>query len=93
MADSVSAVASISSAVIEKKAWTRVLLLPCRLRVDLPIPNFTVADTLGLRRGSVINARWRVGEDIPLRLNGELVACGAFEVVGNHLAVRLTDLV
>ena len=49
--------------------------------------------TLGLRRGSVINARWRVGEDIPLRLNGELVACGAFEVVGNHLAVRLTDLV
>jgi flagellar motor switch/type III secretory pathway protein FliN len=46
-----------------------------------------------LKPSSVINSHWRVGTDIPLRLNGELIASGEFEVVGNNLAVRLTELV
>jgi len=72
--------------------WVPVLRLPCELIVDLPLPGFTVADFLQLRTGSVINAHWRLGLDVPLRLNGMLIAAGEFEVVGNGLAVRLTEL-
>ncbi len=79
--------------VADPDAWARVLPLPCRLTVDVPLPGFTVADGLRLQRGSVINSHWAEGADIPLRVNGELIAHGEFEVVGNHLAVRLTELV
>jgi flagellar motor switch/type III secretory pathway protein FliN len=78
--------------VVDPDAWAQVLLLPCRLSVDVPLPGFTVADALRLRPGSVINSQWHIGTDIPLRLNGELIARGEFEVVGNQLAVRLTEL-
>jgi flagellar motor switch/type III secretory pathway protein FliN len=77
----------------EDKRWNPVLGLPCELLVDLPIPGFRIADLLQLRPGSVINAVWRVGQDIPLRLNGTLMGWGEFEVKGNSLAVRLTELV
>jgi flagellar motor switch/type III secretory pathway protein FliN len=82
-----------SSPVADPDTWAQVGLLPCRLAVDVPLPGFTVADALRLRRNSVINSHWSVGADIPLRLNGELIARAEFEVAGNHLAVRLTELV
>jgi len=73
-------------------AWAHVLGLPCTLTVDMPMPGFTVADVLRLQANAVVDSHWRVGVDVPLRLNGELIASGEFEVVGNHLAVRLTEL-
>ena len=84
---------STVSTTVAPDAWAQVLPLPCRLTVDVPLPGFTVADALRLQPSSVINSHWRVGTDIPLPLNGELIARGEFEVVGNNLAVRLTELV
>lgn len=72
--------------------WRPVLGLPCELLVDLPLPGFKIADLLKLRAGSVINAHWRLGQDVPLRLNGTLLGWVEFEVMGNSLAVRLTEL-
>jgi flagellar motor switch/type III secretory pathway protein FliN len=72
--------------------WSPVLGLPCEFIVDLPVPGFKIADLLKLRAGAVINAHWRVGQDVPMRLNGTLVGWGEFEVMGNSLAVRLTEL-
>jgi flagellar motor switch/type III secretory pathway protein FliN len=72
--------------------WKRALELPCDLLVDLPLPNFTIADLLKLRPGSVIDADWHVGRDVPLRLNGTLIGWIEFEVIGENLAVRLTEL-
>jgi flagellar motor switch/type III secretory pathway protein FliN len=76
----------------EDERWKRVLALPCEFIVDLPVPGFTIADLLKLRTGSVINAHWRVGQDVPLRLNGTLLGWSEFEVMGDSLAVRLTEL-
>jgi flagellar motor switch/type III secretory pathway protein FliN len=76
----------------EDRRWRPVLELPGEFMVDLPVPGFTIADLLKLRPGSVINAHWRVGKDAPLRLNGTLIAWGEFEVMGNNLAVRFTEL-
>jgi flagellar motor switch/type III secretory pathway protein FliN len=77
----------------EDERWRPVLGLPCELSVDLPLPGFKIADLLKLRAGSVIEAVWRVGQDVPLRLNGTLIGWSEFEVVGTSLAVRLTELV
>lgn len=76
----------------EDARWKPVLGLPCELTVDLPLPGFTIADLLKLRNGSVINAHWRLGRDVPLHLNGMEIGWSEFEVVGDKLAVRLTEL-
>ena len=72
--------------------WKPVLDLCCELTVDLPMPDFTIADLLKLRQGSIINAHWRVGQDVPLGLNATLIGWIEFEVVAASLAVRLTEL-
>jgi flagellar motor switch/type III secretory pathway protein FliN len=76
----------------EDANWLPVLELPCELSVELPLPNFKIADFLRLRPASVIDAHWRLARDAPLRLNGSLIGWVQFEVVGNNLAVRLTEL-
>lgn len=72
--------------------WKRVLGLRCDLTVDLPMPHFKIADLLKLQPGSIVDAHWRVGQDVPLCLNGTLIGWIEFEVVAKHLAVRLTEL-
>jgi flagellar motor switch/type III secretory pathway protein FliN len=80
------------AAETEDLRWRPVLGLPCQLTVDLPLPDFKVADFLALRVGSVLGTNWRVVHDIPLRINGTLVAWAEFEGAGSRLAVRLTEL-
>jgi flagellar motor switch/type III secretory pathway protein FliN len=72
--------------------WRPVEEFACELTVDLPMPDFKIGDLLKLRQGSLIDARLRLGRDLPLRLNGALVGWIEFELVGEHLAVRLTQL-
>jgi len=72
--------------------WARVERVPCALTVEIPVPGFTVGDLVRLARGRVIATRWTVGQDVPLRINGGLVAWCEFEVVHGHLAIRLTEL-
>lgn len=72
--------------------WARVESLPCLLTVEIPVPGFTVADLVHLAPGRIIATRWTVGLDVPLRINGELIAWSEFEIVQKSLAVRLTEL-
>jgi len=81
---------SIASAPIDP--WVRVESLPCLLTIEISVPGFTVADLVHLERGRIIATRWTVGQDVPFRINGELIAWSEFEVVQNRLAVRLTEL-
>jgi flagellar motor switch/type III secretory pathway protein FliN len=76
----------------EDARWRPVLGLPCLLTVDLPIPNFKLADFLKLQAGSLIPTMWRIRRDVPLRVNGTLIGWCEFEGAGNCLAVRLTEL-
>jgi flagellar motor switch protein FliN len=72
--------------------WARVEPLPCLLTIEISVPSFTVSDLVHLERGRIVASRWTVGQDVPLRINGELIAWSEFEVVQNRLAVRLTEL-
>jgi flagellar motor switch protein FliN/FliY len=72
--------------------WVRVEALSCLLTIEISVPGFTVADLVHLEPGRVIATLWTVGQDVPFRINGELIAWSEFEVVQNRLAVRLTEL-
>lgn len=75
-----------------EERWKPVLELRCEVTVELALPDFNISDLLELRAGSVIDAHWRVGQDVPLRLNARLIGWSEFEVVSGNLAVRLTEL-
>jgi flagellar motor switch/type III secretory pathway protein FliN len=72
--------------------WRPVLKLPCLLTVELSLPKFKVSDFVKLQPGAVISTGWRLSRDVPLRVNGTLIAWGEFEGTGKRLAVRLTEL-
>ncbi|MFZ1132488.1 MAG: FliM/FliN family flagellar motor C-terminal domain-containing protein [Terriglobales bacterium] len=85
-----SAATPLSDPLAER--WQRLELLPCLLTIEILLPGFTVADLVHLEPGRIIASRWTVGQDIPLRINDELIAWSEFEIVQNRLAVRLTEL-
>lgn len=72
--------------------WARVEALPCLLSIEIGVPGFTVRDLVALEGGRLIDTCWTVGADVPLLINGELVAWSEFEIANNHVAVRLTEL-
>jgi flagellar motor switch/type III secretory pathway protein FliN len=72
--------------------WEPFLNLPCRFTVDLPVPGFRVSDFLQLHPGSVIGTQWRVTHDVPLQVNGTLIAWAELEGASGRLAVRVTEL-
>ena len=82
---------SNSPIVHDPQQWGPILELPCKLTLDLPIPDFSVADLLRLRIGTVLDTGWSNGDDVPVRVNEELIAWAEFEVLANCLAVRLTE--
>jgi flagellar motor switch/type III secretory pathway protein FliN len=93
MAGTATGVMAEANSVTSSESWAHALLLLCKLSVDLPLEGFTVSDVLRLQQGAVIPAQSRVGADVPLRVNGTLLAYGEFEVAGEQLAIRLTELV
>lgn len=80
-----------SSLAANPQQWGPLLELLCELSLDLPVPDFTVADLLRLKSGAVLETQWGNGDDVPVRINGQLVAWAEFEILGDRLAVRLTE--
>jgi flagellar motor switch/type III secretory pathway protein FliN len=72
--------------------WKQVMGLPCSVAVEIPVPEFTVKRLLDLEIKSVLETKWTTTANLPLKVNGELIAWCEFEVLGNRLAVRLTEL-
>jgi flagellar motor switch/type III secretory pathway protein FliN len=66
--------------------------LPCTLALDVPVTHFTVRDLLQIRAGSIVETDCHQSSDIPMRVNGLLMAWTEFELIGERLAARITDL-
>ena len=66
--------------------------VPCELTLEIPVPSFTVGDLIKLEKGSIVETALHHTSDIPLRANKQLIAWTEFEVVGDNLAVRVTEL-
>ncbi|HUZ94106.1 MAG TPA: FliM/FliN family flagellar motor C-terminal domain-containing protein [Edaphobacter sp.] len=67
--------------------------LPCTLTVELPVARFTIGDLLALAEGSIVETACHHTSDLPLRVNRLLIGWSEFNVVGDQLAVRITEQV
>ena len=76
---------------LETDHLDRMPWLPCTLSVDLPVVQFTIADLLRLTPGSIVETAFHQTSDVPLRVNRLLIGWTEFEVIGDRLAVRITD--
>jgi flagellar motor switch/type III secretory pathway protein FliN len=65
--------------------------LPCTLSLELPVVRFTIGDLLKMTKGSIVQTGSHHTSDVPLRVNQLLIGWTEFEVVGDRLAVRITD--
>jgi flagellar motor switch/type III secretory pathway protein FliN len=66
--------------------------LPCDVAVEIAVPEFTVKKLIELEIESIVRTNWTTTANLPLKVNGELIGWCEFEVLGNRLAVRLTEL-
>jgi flagellar motor switch/type III secretory pathway protein FliN len=78
-------------ATSEKDLLDTMPWLPCTLSLDLPIVRFTIGDLLKLTKGSIVETACHHTSDVPLRVNQLLIGWTEFEVIGDRLAVRITD--
>jgi flagellar motor switch/type III secretory pathway protein FliN len=76
---------------IETDRLDRMPWLPCTLSVDVPVVKFTIGDLLRLAVGSIVETACHQTSDVPLRVNHLLIGWTEFEVIGDRLAVRITD--
>jgi flagellar motor switch/type III secretory pathway protein FliN len=65
--------------------------LPCALTLDIPVVRFTIGDLLSLTKGSIIETACHHTSDVPLRVNQLLIGWTEFDVIGDRLAVRITE--
>jgi flagellar motor switch/type III secretory pathway protein FliN len=65
--------------------------LPCSLTVEVPVVRFTIADLLGMKVGTIVETGCHHTSDLPLRVNQLLIGWTEFEVVGDRLAIRITE--
>jgi flagellar motor switch protein FliN/FliY len=66
--------------------------LPCKLSLDIPVAGFTISDLFNLTKGSIVETAYHHTSDIPIRVNQLLLGWTEFDVIGDRLAVRITDL-
>lgn len=62
------------------------------LEVRLGEASLTVADLFALRAGALLKLDRHVDEPVDILLNGKLVAAGQLAVMGDHLGVRITEI-
>lgn len=79
-------------AEFSEAAWKEAGGLSCRISVEIPVIGFTVGDLLRLEMDSVVNARMSSGANVSLKVNGQLIGWAEFEVMGDRVAVRLTEI-
>lgn len=65
--------------------------LPCNLTLEIPVVRFTIGDLLSLKKGSIVETACHHTSDLPLRVNQLLIGWTEFDVIGDRLAVRITE--
>ena len=65
--------------------------LPCTLTLEIPVVGFTIGDLLSLKKGSIVETACHHTSDVPLRVNQLLIGWTEFDVIGDRLAVRITE--
>ena len=76
----------------EHPAWTVVSRLPVMLSVRIPLTRLKVRDLLSLESGRLLESTWSQTSDVPLSVGEVRLGWSEFEVSGQQIGVRLTQL-
>jgi flagellar motor switch protein FliN len=74
-------------------AWPLLSQLPMTLVVRITLNRLKVSDLLELEKGQVLESRWSQTSDVPVSVGEVRLAWSEFEVSGQQIGVRLTQLV
>jgi flagellar motor switch/type III secretory pathway protein FliN len=75
----------------EQDPLDRLPWLPFTLSLEIPVVRFTIRDLLSLTKGTIVETACHHTSDLPLRVNHMLIGWTEFEVIGDRIAVRITD--
>jgi flagellar motor switch protein FliM len=93
---SMSALAAIVPAwmmrIEEHPSWPLLSRMTVTTMAGVPLSGFKIGDLLRLKPGQIVESKWPDTEDIPLKAGDIQVAWSEFEVLDQHLLVRLTRL-
>jgi flagellar motor switch/type III secretory pathway protein FliN len=76
---------------VKNDSWMAVMNLGAPVAMELDVPAFTVAELMKIAVGSVLTTKWPTNRDLPLRINGRLLAWAEFETTGENVGVRVTE--
>jgi flagellar motor switch/type III secretory pathway protein FliN len=82
-----------TSSGLSREVWTDAFELPCQLSVEIEIPLFTVQTLLELGVDSIVDSGHRLGANLPVRANQQVIGWAEFDVAEDNLAVRLTEMI
>jgi flagellar motor switch/type III secretory pathway protein FliN len=77
---------------VADEVWNDAGWLPCLISVDLPLARFTVRYLLRLDVGAILETKNAEGADVPVLVNAQLIGWAEFEIVGQRIAVRMTEV-
>ncbi|MGB2643754.1 MAG: FliM/FliN family flagellar motor C-terminal domain-containing protein [Candidatus Acidiferrum sp.] len=77
---------------VSEELWEEANWLPCLLSVDLPVQSFTVRELLRLEPGIVLETKNANSADVPVVVNAQRIGWAEFEVVGQRIGIRITEL-
>ncbi|HUK25259.1 MAG TPA: FliM/FliN family flagellar motor C-terminal domain-containing protein [Terriglobales bacterium] len=87
-AEDSKAAATPRKSLVEQLPW-----VPLTITLEIPVPGLAVRDLLELHPGSILKTIYPATSDVPVRANGKLIAWAKFELAGDRLASRITELV
>ena len=76
----------------ESPCWQELLRAAATMSVELPVTRLTVRDLYRLAPGTIVETSALEAAAVPVRVNGQLIAFGEFQVVGERLAVRIAEI-
>ena len=76
----------------QHEAWPTLSRMRVMLTVRIALDRIKVRDLLQLQQGQVLVSRWSHTNDVPLTAGEVRLAWSEFEVSGQRIGVRLTQL-
>jgi flagellar motor switch protein FliN/FliY len=92
MASTEQALQKEFTAAFPEELWEEANLLSCVLSVDLKVVAFTVRELLRLEPGAVLETESVNSADVPVVVNTQRIGWAEFEVIGQKLGIRITEL-
>jgi flagellar motor switch/type III secretory pathway protein FliN len=73
-------------------AWPLLSQMPMTLTVRITLDRLKVNELLGLKVGQILESQWSQTSDVPLAVGGVWLGWSEFEVSGQQIGVRVTQL-